>query len=220
MTMVPGQTDDPVASRTGWTPLRTGGSMWCTHELHEVAPHRIELRPAAATRRICQAIAAAGLVVLAAFIRYAAWRGVEHLDPALFAIPVSGISLIAIGWGMIRLEMVPVTFDTREGWYWKGGAEPQASWDKAPPKNGLRLSEIHAIQVLAETYSGRNDDRTYTSYELNIVGRDGRRRNVVDHGNQPALQAQAHALARLLHVSLWDASISPNPFDQAGRNGR
>jgi len=49
-------------------------------------------------------------------------------------------------------------------------------------------------------------NRPFTSYELNLVLKDGSRRNLVDHGNLPALRDDARELAGFLIVPLWDAT--------------
>ena len=65
-----------------------------------------------------------------------------------------------------------------------------------------------AVQIVAEVVSQTdqyNRTRSYTSYELNLVLRDGRRLNVIDHAHYPCLLADAEALAAFLRVPVWDA---------------
>ena len=46
----------------------------------------------------------------------------------------------------------------------------------------------------------------HDSYELNLVFSSGERLNVVDHGAVERLLEDAHSLARVLDVSVWDAA--------------
>ena len=66
------------------------------------------------------------------------------------------------------------------------------------------MSEIYAIQLLSEhVQSSKN---SYTSYELNLVFKDGSRMNVMDHGNARDIEAAAKKLADMLKVPIWQAS--------------
>jgi hypothetical protein len=62
------------------------------------------------------------------------------------------------------------------------------------------LATIQALQLVTERVSGKS---SYNSYELNLVLKDGKRINVMDHGDQTALNADAEVLARFLNVPIW-----------------
>jgi hypothetical protein len=49
---------------------------------------------------------------------------------------------------------------------------------------------------------------SYYSYELNLVLDDGRRINVIDHGNLDRLRSDAQPLSRFLDKPVWDAAGS------------
>jgi hypothetical protein len=66
-----------------------------------------------------------------------------------------------------------------------------------------RLEEIHALQLVAENC--RSDNDTYRSYELNLILKDGKRINVVDHGNESKLREDAQTLSRFIEKPVWDA---------------
>jgi hypothetical protein len=57
--------------------------------------------------------------------------------------------------------------------------------------------------LLREFVQGNKN--SYDSYELNLVLRDGRRLNVIDHGTLHAIREDARILADYLGVSIWDA---------------
>ena len=52
----------------------------------------------------------------------------------------------------------------------------------------------------------RGNKSAYYSYEMNLVLNDGKRLNVVDHGNQAKLREDAQTLATFLNVPVWDAT--------------
>ncbi|MGD9320846.1 MAG: hypothetical protein PVH99_12810, partial [Desulfobacteraceae bacterium] len=47
--------------------------------------------------------------------------------------------------------------------------------------------------------------RSYYSYELNLVLRDSKRTNVMDHGDYEKLREDAQTLSQFLEKPVWDA---------------
>ena len=70
----------------------------------------------------------------------------------------------------------------------------------------IPLSKIIALQLIGEIVSG--NDSTYNSFELNIVMDDGKRFNVIDHGNLKSLIRDAEWLSEFLNVPIWHAESS------------
>ena len=60
----------------------------------------------------------------------------------------------------------------------------------------VAFSDIAFLQLLEERVEG--DDLSFSSFELNLVLRDGSRLNVVDHAKEDQLHGEAKQLARLL----------------------
>jgi len=99
-----------------------------------------------------------------------------------------------------------VTFDRLNGVYYRGNRYRQGRHLSGegpglpPPSRALqgRISDVAAIQLLAETVTSRSKNRThvYTSYELNLVFADGERINIMDHGNLPQLEIAANELSQ------------------------
>jgi hypothetical protein len=56
--------------------------------------------------------------------------------------------------------------------------------------------------VIAERVSGNKS--SYLSYELNLVLSDGRRINVIDHGDKIKILVDAHDLAEFLDIPIWN----------------
>lgn len=96
-------------------------------------------------------------------------------------------------------------FDKRLGLYWK-------SRGKRDPSEGIKLTDIHALQLLAFMQFGRGNLKAAgVVYQLNLVLKDRKRREVYTQ-RQPsfgrgrrALIADANKLSRFLRVPLWDA---------------
>ncbi|MCI5139081.1 MAG: hypothetical protein D3922_11850 [Candidatus Electrothrix sp. AR1] len=111
---------------------------------------------------------------------------------------------MSAGGGMLYFSTMPVVFDKRKGFFWKGRKVPYESGNWRDRKDCARLGEIHALKLIAERISGK--DRSYYSYEINLVMKDGSRIQVVDHGDKNKVQEDAKALAEFLGKPLWDAS--------------
>jgi uncharacterized protein YxeA len=74
-------------------------------------------------------------------------------------------------------------------------------------KQIIRYSEVHAFQIIQEDIS--HSENSYTSCELNIVLKDGKRVNLIDHGDLQEIQNDAKLLSKKLRVALWDTTIFP-----------
>ena len=107
------------------------------------------------------------------------------------------------GGAMFYFGTIPIVFDQQRGFYWKGRKAPYEMYNRAALKNYARLEDIHALQLISEYCHGNKS--SYDSYELNLVLKDGRRLNVVDHGNHKQLRADAATLSRILDKPVWDA---------------
>ena len=60
------------------------------------------------------------------------------------------------------------------------------------------------MQLLSKFVSGSKS--SYYSYELNLVLNDGRRINVVDHGDLKRLRSDVKTLSQFLDKPVWDAT--------------
>ena len=112
-----------------------------------------------------------------------------------------GGSFAAAGLAMMILGK-PFTFDTLQGTFYRG--KKYAPNQAGKKKTQGFLSEIYAIQLLSEHI--QSSKNSYTSYELNLVFKDGYRINVMDHGKAKEIEVAAKKLGQLLKVSIWQAS--------------
>jgi hypothetical protein len=182
---------DSVAIKTRWAPLVAGGTSFRTRRLVSVNPGRVEF-PASLGAKLFAGVF--GLMGLSSVV-----LGIANLHwfPLLF-----GVGFVGLGGGLFYFGTTPVVFDRREGKFWRGRATPYGLINRMAPAQQARLDDIHALQIITERIRG--DDGSYDSYELNLVLRDGRRLNVMDHGDYHALQADAETLGGFLGRPVWD----------------
>lgn len=183
----PHELADPVALKTGWGPCQRGGSNFRTHVLVQPSATRVELRPTLAARAFAATFLGIGgvsVVVAGAFVFAPGPGPLWALAPLAFGALFGGV-----GWALWRSVARPHVFDLARRDYSRGTEAP------------LGLGLVHALQLVSEYCGGESH---FSSYELNLVLRDGRRVNVLDHGNLPALRLDAAELAAFLGVPLWD----------------
>lgn len=128
-------------------------------------------------------------------------EGYSWSPQMIFPIIFGGI-FAAIGVGIYYFGTIPRCFDKNYGYYWKGRDEPNVMRTDQADKF-VKLSDIHALQIVSEWVRGNKT--SYTSYELNLVLKDGKRINVVDHGNLKALREDARITADFLGIQVWDS---------------
>lgn len=189
-----------IAMKTDWTPLCGGGSNFKTTSLKRINVSRIE------TSKSKGGFAFGGVFALAGFgilfgMTYVMFedRGLssELLFPVLFGSVFATIGTAMLIWPRSRI------FDLQQGWFWAGSKSLSREQDFMALKKSARVSDIAAIQVLAERISG-NKGGSYTSWEINIVSNDGKRLNVMDHGNQDSIIDDAEVLGEFLNVPVWE----------------
>jgi len=195
--------EDPLAAQTDWSPAKGGGSSFMTHKITRVSPYRIEFRASGGAKvfSIIFFLMGVGIVFGFSFIHSSHETFTISLDiimPLLF-----GIFFTAIGGGLFYYFTTPIVFDKKKAFFWKGRKNPDDDFVINTVKNFARLEEIHALQLVSENCE--SDDNSYRSYELNLVLKNGKRINVVDHGNETKLREDARTLARFIEKPVWDA---------------
>lgn len=124
-----------------------------------------------------------------------------------------GIIFTGVGGAWLYFATQPIVFDKSERLFWKGGKAPNEVADRKSLKCVVELHKIHALQLISESVRG-SKSRFY-SYELNIVLGDGKRINVIDHGNRSWLREDAATLSKFLRKPVWDATGNCAPFISA-----
>ena len=197
----PSTFDDPVASSTEWGPAKGGGASFGTHKLVPVDSFRLEFRPALGAMVFYGIFFVAGVGLLIG--SFFAFAGDGEL-PAFAILFVVGLVFSLVGGGLGYNGTAPIVFDKRRSAFWRGRTAPHEMANRASHPKHAPLDEIHALQLISELCS--SDDGSYYSYELNVVLKDGRRINVVDHGKLGLLQGDAATVSEFLDVPVWDAT--------------
>jgi len=195
--------DDPVAEKTDWGPAKGGGSSFGTHKLVAVNPERVEFRATVGAKLFYLLFLLVGLAVIIGFSASEISSGKFGLNASTAFSLLFGSAFSLVGGLMLYFGTAPIVFDRRKGWFWKGRKSPDRVFDKSSIKHFAEFDQIHALQLISECCSG--DKRSYYSYEINIVLEDGRRINVVDHGNEARIREDAQTLAEFLDRPVWDA---------------
>jgi hypothetical protein len=189
-----------------WTPLKGGGPNIRTGKLVQCSTTRFEVRATPQILLFCWVFIALGLGAGGGPIADGElWNGSP--GSALFTA-FAGMVFGGLGTGLLYVFTRPAVFDRQLGWYWKGSTRLPAGHDVRRLEEATELANIQGLQVLAEYCPGiRTGTRRvppYYSYELNLVLKDGRRINVMDHASRKTLMADADALAKFLSVPVWD----------------
>ena len=180
--------EDELALQIDWTPLVHGGTQFCTHR----SRLRQGLTGSTLTFEVTPVVLMVGgsMVVLGLVLSIALLVGSLQAAQApwgvLGTLALSGFA----GFSLWRLRQRQVCFDQSTQLFTHRGRQ-------------ISLREVHALQLLREFVRGNN--KSYDSYEINLVCRDGRRLNVTDHGTLHAIREDADALADFLGVPIWDA---------------
>lgn len=208
--------NDPLASRTEWTPLKGGGANFKTHNLQTVSPDKIIYKASIGAILFYLTFVLCGLAVLIFITPIGIANFTEHGFEML--IP-SGVGLIftVVGFLIYQSGTKPIVFDKQKGFFWKGKTSPDQVLRKEKLKDWAKLDDVYALQILRESIGSggstsyrSNRNRSMSSrnisYELNLVLKDASRVNVVDHGNVKRIREDAETLSRFLGVPVWDGA--------------
>ena len=198
----PSEFADPVAMETEWSRLKQGGANFQTHRLIRVDRSRMEFKASMGAKLFGMIFLIVGLGITIGF-------SVQQFSSGRFSPTVHNILsvsfglLFAIAGGVLLYTFTaPIVFDRQSEYFWKGRKIPNETFDKKSIKEYAKLVDIHAIQLISECCRGNKS--SYYSYELNLVLKDGKRVNVVDHGNHDKLCEDAEALSQFLERPVWN----------------
>ncbi len=199
----PATLEDPIATKTEWSPAKSGGASFCTHTLQMLTPDSCAFKISVGALFFYMVFLLVGLGCFGAWL-YMLLTG-QTQEENQWVLGLVGFIFSLVGGGMYHFGARPRIFDKRAGYYSVGKINLRKMTHKKPrSKNLTPLNEIHAIQLTSEHVRG--DKSSYYSYELNLILSDAKRINVVDHGKLSQLRADAHTLADLLGVPVWDAT--------------
>ena len=195
--------EDPLAKATQWTPLAKGGANFTTHIMDHSHPTKIRFKPSIGLYLFTLAFIGGSIYMLVAFenqlLTYGKWPNsledyLQTFGPFVFV----GFTILLI----VKL-METIVFDKKRGIYWKGISKPSIRNRSSGSSKFTRLHRIHAIQIIAELCDG-DDSSDYYSYELNLILKNAKRLQVIDHGNLQNIRSDGYELARFLGVPIWE----------------
>lgn len=190
--------DDPVASRISWKPLRHQGNLRRTRRLVRTGLHRCEFCATAVSLSLAGVFILAGAVIFF----WPFWHGGFRLDKMTAMIYLWGVAFVLAGIYSLYTVMTPIVFDHQTGAFWVGRGEPNADGFSRRAKRFVELEEIHALQLVSEF---NFESSGFRSFELNLVLKDGERINVADHADQDGIRDDAAKLGVFLGIPVWDA---------------
>lgn len=193
--------DDPVAQKTQWVPLKNGGSSFRTHKLVNENPNRISFKASIGSIVFGMVFMLIGIAVPAVFIGTNLKTGNGLIQIANITPLAMGLIFTTVGILVIYVFGKPVVFDKMAGYFWKGRKAPDR-YSGQTLNSAVRLSDIYALQLIAEYVRG--SEKSFYSYELNLVLKDGSRHNVIDHGNIDELRRDAATLSKFMNKPVWD----------------
>lgn len=94
-------------------------------------------------------------------------------------------------------------FDFEEGFYYPLSYKNRLKdYLNHPEKDIIPLREIYALQIARERIKSGN--KNYYSYELNLILKDKKRVNVLDHKDIEQIKKDAHELSIALGIKIYD----------------
>ena len=189
-----------LALKVDWTPLCSGGSNFKTTSLKRVSASRLETSKSFGGIAFAGIFAIVGLGIMTG-MSYTIYQENGFSFELLFPILFGGV-FAAVGIGMLIWPR-PRIFDLRQGWFWAGSKSLRREKDFFSLKKSARLSDIAAIQIIAERVSGSKGG-SYTSWEINLVSKNGERLNVMDHGSKNSIIDDGQFLGDFLGVPVWE----------------
>ena len=133
------------------------------------------------------------------FFIYAIFGSSETIiSDFIFLCLFLGLFLFVFHYEYSRAQSIRKTFDLTTGIYCCNYK------DTSNYVYNAQLSEIYALQIIKEHVkvkrSKSSNYDTYNSYELNMILKDGRRVNLMDHNKKEHLYNDAKALAQFLKI--------------------
>ena len=203
--------DDPVAQNADWHHLNKGsGSSSQSQKIASVGGNRLRIvnTLGGLTIPLLAAIGGLGLVWIAVDSRFnIITKGTEPISTAAFLF-LAAVGVLCMGPAFWKLRpRNALTFDRSAGYFWRGRQKPSGESADA----GLfALDRIAGLQIPPRKhvhFRNNNQDRSFYSYELNLILDDNERINLMDHGDLVDIRSDAKKLSEYLDKPLFDASL-------------
>lgn len=193
--------NDPLAESIEWAPQKRGGSNFHTHKMVAVDSHRLEFRPTLGAKLFSGLFITVGVGFPVLFLTAGSDSPDMESVWGVLGILLFGALFAGVGGWIFYSMAKPRVFDKYTSMYWKGHKKPDYIYRPEDEENAAMISNIYAIQLIREYV--KSDKSSYYSYELNLVLDDGRRLNVIDHGNKNEILEDARELGEFLDVPVW-----------------
>ena len=197
-------TDDSIKKNVSTAPLEPGGSNFKTHALVKKSASKLAYRPSAGSIRFSLIFLIIGLVVLFSGLFNFSSFSINFSQVNWFMV-LFGVVFAGVGGFLSYTFFTPRVFDKQLGLYYKT-YKVNIHKNRGDSKKQVLLKSIIALQIIGEQIRGK--DRTYGSFELNIVLNNGSRENVIDHGNLKSIIDDAHVISNFLNIPIWHAKSS------------
>lgn len=202
------QFNDDLALKISWEPLVKGGASFRTRKAVVVNNNRVEFMKT----RMMKVFPWFFLCMPFLFFYFDDLGNIFHsnefeLNNSNLLMTCALVINIFAGHFLIKHFSKFIIFDKRQGFFWKNRKHPR---DLSPVqrKGHVKLEDIHALQIILERVrsgSGSNSS-SFTSYELNLVLKNGERVNVIDHGNRTKLIEDAQLISKFIDVPIWNVT--------------
>lgn len=204
------QFDDPIAKNTNWFPLKRGGSNFQTQKL-TVKPNgqiKVDITKGNIAFTMLFVIIGVGAILVA-------FNGLLQIIPMdMEPLNFGQFIMLLIFGGLFLLPGILVfrprnryTFDKSQNYCWRGSKSPREVID-INTDDFIELERIKGLQIISErirsSSSSGGSNRSYNSYELNLILDNGDRINVMDHGKQSAIRADAKKLSEYLNIPVFE----------------
>ena len=196
---------EKLRASISWSPLVYSGSSFRTHTLH-ASPNG--LRYWATIKSFLLPVIA---LILAGAVFFGIYMERNHGGqdpPSVYAylIPIGLVALFIYRYYVLFNEVNEFNFKGR--FYYRGLKTKRGLADE---NNYASFDDILAVQLMGEYVDTRGEfesidtkkrGATFTSYEINLILKDGVRMNVVDYGSLNKVKLEAEIIARHLDIPL------------------
>ncbi len=193
----PSKFDDSLAMQIQWNPIGRSNSNFKVRNLNEISPGRLEYKSTVGAKVFSLIFIVIGAIIpIWFFISY--FESAEGVVELLFPLLFGGL-FMGVGYFLLKSKTKPIVFDKNSGHFWTGKEDPGTGTNS---KNSVRLSDVHAVQMLSQFVRG--DKRSYYVYETNLVLKDANRVQVIRQGGSRQSNVQdAQQIAGFIGVPLW-----------------
>lgn len=204
----PATLNDPIALKTDWFPLIKGGHRVSTYKLEETEK-RIEISPINSYKKHLYILI--GFTSAFYFLLFKAdAESSKNLTSGIVILFITFLIFLGIIlYKSYRISQT-IVFDKEKGLFYKSKKNLLNYIGAYNTSYGFKLEDIYALQIIPEEIG--EDENRYVSYELNLILKNTRRKNIIDTNNLSVILEDAKLIAEFLNIPLWDASdYDPSP---------